>query len=497
MRPLTPFTLSLERVAELVGGTIVHNSDDISSLIISGITHSDSLVEPGDLFVAAPGAKNHGANFAAAAQKAGAIAVLTDAQGAEIYHAGPTLVVMDPRGAGALIAAALYREPMRDIFSIGITGTNGKTTVSTLLYQIFSRAGRETGLIGTVETRIGRDLYPSKRTTPEATDLQPLIASMREQHMRNLVMEVSSHALKLKRVKGAHFNFVGFTNLSQDHLDFHESMDDYFAAKSSLFTYEYADSGFINIDDAHGELLSKSCEIPVVTLSRHNHQAQWYFERCEIDAQGAQIAIRGTGGILIETKTQLRGGYNLDNLLMAIAIASESGVDLVDIASIVPTLTGAVGRLESVSVGQDFAAFVDYAHTPDAVSNVLATAREFTSGKVIAVLGCGGDRDGSKRPLMGSALISGSDISIFTSDNPRSEDPEKILQEMVGDLLITEPSKVIIDRHEAITYAVSLARAGDTLLLLGKGHESGQEINGVITPFDDRLVLAQALEAKK
>ena len=210
-----------------------------------------------------------------------------------------------------------------------------------------------------------------------------------------------------------------------------------------------------------------------------------------------QLKIRGAGGILIETTTTLRGGYNFDNLLMAIAIAVESGIDPVDIAAIVPKISGAAGRLEEVAVGQNFNAFVDYAHTPDAVSNVLKSVREFTSGRVIAVLGCGGDRDATKRPLMGRALLDNADVAIFTSDNPRSEEPAAILDAMVDGLTIAKPSQVIIDRASAIEYATSLASSGDTVIILGKGHELGQEINGQVMDFDDHLILAQKIEAKR
>lgn len=310
-------------------------------------------------------------------------------------------------------------------------------------------------------------------------------------------MEVSSHALSMNRVKASHFAIVGFTNLSQDHLDFHKDMESYFTAKAKLFTYEYADCGFINIDNEYGARLATECEIPVVTLSRSDSAAQWHFTTIHTIASGAEISIRGSGGILIESKTSLLGGYNLDNLLLAVAIAHESGIDPVEIASLIPALTGAPGRVEPILLGQNFTALVDYAHSPDAIEKVLAAAREFTSGKVIAVLGCGGDRDSTKRPLMGQALASGCDIAIFTSDNPRSESLAEILRQMTAKVDINEPSKIIEDRLAAITYAVNLARGGDTVLILGKGHEVGQEVAGVITPFDDRLTLAQAIEAKK
>ncbi len=491
IRPLSVFSLSLSEVADLVGLEIA------TDLEITGVTNKDSEVIPGDLFLAMPGAKVHGASFAESALQKGAVAVLTDAQGASMVTSAPVLIVADVRSSGALIASALYKDPTRDLNSIGITGTNGKTTVTTLLYQIFQAAGRESGLIGTVDTRIGSDILPSTRTTPEAADLQALSAAMRERHMRHLVMEVSSHSISLKRIKGSHFAIVGFTNLSQDHLDFHGDMKSYFEAKASLFTFEYADCAYINIDSDYGKALSSKCDIPVVTISRLDKGATWYFSDLHSSLTGTRISIRGAEGILIESTTKLFGAYNLDNLLMAVAIAHASGVDPVELATIIPTLTGAPGRLEPIFIGQDFTALVDYAHSPDAVANVLAAARDFTTGKVIAVLGCGGDRDKSKRPLMGSALLQGSDIAIFTSDNPRSENPTQILGDMTDGLTLSEDSRVISDRYEAISYAVSQAAAGDTVLILGKGHESGQEVNGVVTPFDDRLQLARAIEGRR
>ena len=497
MRPFSQSTLKLTKVAGAVSATCELSEAELSKIVISGLTHNDSQVEPGDLFIAIPGANRHGAEFAMSAVSKGAVAILTDSAGAAYVQGIPVLVVADPRRVAGNIAALFYNEPMRDLSSIGITGTNGKTTVSTLIYQIFEAAGRDSGLIGTIETRIGKDAIDSSRTTPEATDLQALSAVMRERHMRHLVMEVSSHAMVLHRMQGAHFAFVGFTNLTQDHLDFHGDIESYFAAKAKLFTYEFADQAVINIDTEYGARLADKTELPVISLSRLNPQATWHF--AEIDTSGKQVhfKIRGSGGMLIESSTKLRGGYNLDNLLMAIAIAVESGVDPVDIAAAVPALSGAAGRLEEVSVGQSYSAFVDYAHTPDAVSNVLESIREFTSGKVIAVLGCGGDRDSSKRPLMGQALLKGCDIAVFTSDNPRSEDPSQILKEMVGNLKVSEPARVIEDRKSAIEYAVSLASQGDTIAILGKGHELGQEIAGKKLDFDDRKVLAQAIAGVK
>jgi UDP-N-acetylmuramoyl-L-alanyl-D-glutamate--2,6-diaminopimelate ligase len=310
-------------------------------------------------------------------------------------------------------------------------------------------------------------------------------------------MEVSSHAMALERIRGSHFAVVGFTNLSQDHLDFHKNMENYFAEKAKLFTFEYADLAVINIDNEYGVKLAEQTELPIVTLSRLGTTANWHYTKISRDYIGAHVAIRGTGGILIEGKVRLYGGYNYDNLLMAVALAVESGIDPLDISAILPTLSGATGRLEAVALGQNFIAMVDYAHSPDAVSRVLETAHEITDGRVIAVLGCGGDRDSSKRQLMGKALHEGADVSIFTSDNPRSEKPKDILVQMVLGLDINEPSAVIEDRTQAIKAAVDEAKGGDLVIVLGKGHEKGQEINGAVLPFDDRIELARAIEDKK
>ena len=497
MRPFADFSLALSKISHSISAATSTSEAELAKVLITGITHIDSDVQAGDLFIALPGAKGHGAEFATNARKQGAVAVVTDAAGAKLISGIPVLVVSNPRLVAGRVAALFYGEPMRGLSGVAITGTNGKTTVSTLLYQIFEAAGRDCGLIGTVETRIGSEVIASKRTTPEATDLQALAAVMKERHMRHLVIEASSHAMTMHRLEGAHFAIAAFTNLTQDHLDFHGDMESYFLAKASLFKFSFADLACINIDDKYGARLATATELPVITISRFNPQAIWHFTEIDSQSKRVQLKVRGAGGILIETSTSLRGGYNYDNLLMAIAIAVELGVDPIDIAAIVPNIIGAAGRLEEITIGQDFTALVDYAHTPDAVSNVLASIREFTTGKVIAVLGCGGDRDPMKRPMMGQALSGNADIAIFTSDNPRSENPDAILQAMTEGINIAQPSQSISDRAEAIAYAVSLAGAGDTVAVLGKGHELGQEINGKTLDFDDRVILAKAIEAKR
>jgi UDP-N-acetylmuramoyl-L-alanyl-D-glutamate--2,6-diaminopimelate ligase len=496
LRPHEPISgRSLRAVQELISATSDFAS--LENITVTGASIDSHQIEAGDLFVAVAGAKVHGATYAGNAKLNGAVAVLTDKVGAALITVLPVLIVADPRASAGVIAAWLHNEPMRDMFSVGVTGTNGKTTVTTLLHQIAMAAGRESGLVGTVETRIGDEVVEALRTTPEAPELQSLAAVMRERHMRNLFMEVSSHAVSLNRIDGSHFDIAVFTNLSQDHLDFHTDMDSYFAAKAALFSYKYADTAYINIDSTWAKKLLEIQELPVISISRHTKSADWYFERIEVGVRGTTIAIRGAGGILIETNTKLVGDFNLDNLLMAIAICVASGIDPIDIAAITPSLTGAEGRLEKVDLGQSFMALVDYAHSPDSVTSVLGTLRESTAGKVIAVLGCGGDRDKGKRPLMGAALLAGSDVAIFTSDNPRSEDPTQILKEMVSGLTLPAASVIEIDRKRAIEIAVAAAKPGDVVVILGKGHESGQEIAGFTHNFDDRIVLAAAIEANQ
>ena len=497
LRPHEPISgQTLRAVRNLISAETNLAEFELDSIKVTGASIDSNQIETGDIFIAVAGEKTHGATFAGNAKLNGAVAVITDKTGTVLITDLPVLVVDDPRALAGSVAAWLQGEPMRDLFSVAVTGTNGKTTVTTLLYQIAMAAGRASGLIGTVETRIGEEVISSVRTTPEAPELQSIAATMRERHMRNLFMEVSSHALSLNRIGGSNFKIAAFTNLSQDHLDFHPDMDHYFAAKAELFTYKYAETAYINIDSDWGAKLLEIQELPAVSVSRSSKSADWYFERIEPGTRFTQIAIRGSGGILIETSTKLAGDFNLDNLLMAISISVASGIDPIDIAAITPQLTGAEGRLEQVDLGQSYLALVDYAHSPDSVESVLATLRQRTTGKIIAVLGCGGDRDKSKRPLMGKALLTGADIAIFTSDNPRSEDPLVILQEMVSDLQLTEKSKVEVDRKSAIEYAVSQASAGDLVILLGKGHERGQEINGVKYEFDDRITLAAAIEAR-
>jgi len=463
------------------------------------VSSNSARVIPGDLFIALPGAKAHGASFVEAALRAGAIAVLTDSEGAELISAStaaslPLIVLADLARSVGDIASWFYNRPSQRMRSIGITGTNGKTTTASLISQLLQFQNRNVGVIGTLGAQI-RDLTEQTGfTTPEACELQSLFATMVEQGVTDVVMEVSSHALALSRIVGTHFDLVGFSNLTQDHLDFHGDMESYFAAKKKLFTFEYAELGFVNIDTDFGKRLVGESEIPVQTLSKGNKEADWHFAAIENTATGYRVSIRGVGGILIEGEIALLGEHNLDNLLMAVAISVTNEVDPLAVGVDLMRLQAAPGRLERVAPHHGVVAVVDYAHTPDAVDHALATLKARTTGKLIAILGCGGDRDATKRPIMGARLVSGSDIAIMTSDNPRSESPAEILHQMAGEFEPSDRLYIEEDRRKAIALAVTLAEPGDCIALLGKGHETGQLISGVKYPFDDREELVRALE---
>jgi len=491
---LLEYSLTLSEIANLIGSSEASSVN--KDLMIQGLTLDSNDVIAGDLFVALPGLKVHGAEFVKSAVANGAVAVLTDSS-VEIKTQVPVIRVENPRFWLGIIADKFYRNPSSAINVIGITGTNGKTTTSYLLQQIWEFNNRTAGLIGTVETRIGDEVFPTIRTTPEAPELQSTFAIMRERHNLNVVMEVSSHALALNRVDGSKFSVVAFTNLSQDHLDFHKNMEDYYQAKSRLFKFGFAEKAIINVDDPWGKRLFDETEIEKISVSTHNDQANWKIIETSSNNSKVQLTITGPGGILLSIESPLIGDYNGANLLMALALAVESGIDPLAAADALNTARGAPGRMESIDLGQTFSAIVDYAHTPDAVTAALKAVRGTTKGKIIAVLGCGGDRDTTKRSLMGNSLISGADIAIFTSDNPRSEDPLSILIQMHQGIELKENHFVIVDRREAIKLAVGHASQNDCVLILGKGHETGQEIMGKIYPFDDRVELKNAIRSAR
>ncbi len=488
IRALSGVQKSLSDVAKYLG------QESGSDLIVRGICSSSRNIDAGDLFVAIPGSKEHGARFLDEALSKGAVAVVTDKAGSDLIGRKlPVLVVANPRLILGPLSDWFYGSPSSKFNLFGITGTNGKTTTSFLLNQIWKSAGKSTALIGTLGVEICGELSKGAFTTPEADELTNIFAAATERHVVNGVMEVSSIAIEMGRVAGSRFKTVAFSNLTQDHLDFHGTMENYGKAKRKLFSLEYAESALINIDDQFGKELFENCAIPANSVSRANRKAIWHYEKIAQNGNLTEVSIRGEGGILIESEVSLIGEHNLDNLILAVALAFQSGVDPLVIAAALPSLRGAPGRLEPVNVGQDFLALVDYAHTPDAVKRSLQAANKL-SKRVIAVLGCGGNRDSSKRAVMGVELASGAALSIFTSDNPRSENPESILDAMMERVADEEKNIRITDRREAIAYAVANANKGDCLIVLGKGHEAGQEINGQIFPFDDRIELAKAIE---
>ena len=468
---------------------------------ITGITHDSRSVRPGDLYVARAGARTHGIAHVGDALSAGAVAVLTDRESASTAigaGAAAVLVVADPRTAMGPAAAWAYGDPATSMLLLGVTGTNGKTTTSYLIESGLRAAGRTTGLVGTIETRIGGEAVPSARTTPEATELHALLALMKERGVDAVVMEVSSHALALGRVDGVVFDVAGFTNLSQDHLDFHRDMADYYAAKASLFGPDRARRAVVNVDDAWGVQLGAEATVPVITTGVRREATWRRVDEVPASAGSAgSVRLLGPDDVTVDVGCALLGTVNLVNAVTAYLMLVEGGVDKDHSLAGVASLATVPGRLERVDAGQSFMALVDYAHTPGAVTAMLADARALADpgARVLVVLGCGGDRDRDKRPLMGAAATAGADLAIFTNDNPRSEDASEILAAMesgvpAGSRYLVEP-----DRARAIDAAVGLAKPGDVLVVAGKGHEQGQESAGVVVPFDDRLVLHDALVA--
>jgi UDP-N-acetylmuramoyl-L-alanyl-D-glutamate--2,6-diaminopimelate ligase len=468
---------------------------------VSGITHDSRRVQPGDLYAALPGSNHHGARFCAEAASAGAAAILTDPAGKELaIRSGlPVFVVGDPRARLGEVASWIYGHPAQRLTLIGVTGTSGKTTTTYLLESGLRAAGHLTGLIGGVQTRVGEVITDSWLTTPEATDLQALLGAMVEQGVTAAAMEVSSHALSLGRVAGTSYDVAVFTNLSQDHLDFHETLDDYFAAKATLFTPGYARAGVVNLDDGHGRQLAAAPQIPLTTFSASGDaEADWRAADIRGGADGSTFQVIGPGGVEADASVALPGPFNVANALAAIVALVEAGVGIATAVAGVAACPGVPGRLERVEAGQDFTVLVDYSHKPGAVRAVLEALRPVTQGNLTIVLGCGGDRDRAKRPMMGAAAAGLADVAIFTSDNPRSEDPLGILAEMLDGALnipARDRAHVVVepDRGAAIDLAIGRAGKGDVVLIAGKGHERGQYAGTTVIPFDDREVAAEAL----
>lgn len=497
-RPSPPPSLTLGALADLLGPD-AHLVDGSADTVVTGVSLATSGVQPGDLFAALPGARAHGAAFVDQAIVAGASAVFTDPDGARrIEGAGatiPSLVVADPRSRLGEVSAAIYRSADRDLHLFGITGTNGKTTTAYILASALQALGRRIGLIGTVETRIGSDRVPSARTTPEATDLHALLAVMAERGMDDCVMEVSSHALTLHRVDEVVYDIAMFTNLSQDHLDFHHTMGNYLAAKAELFTPKRSRRGVVCVDDDGGREVAARASVPVATLSSiPGVEANWSVER----AAGG-FTLRGPKGVEVALRSALPGDFNDVNTALAAVALILAGHEPRRVADALAVPPEVPGRMQPVA-GPDAGprGVVDFAHTPDAVGSALQALRESTTGALVAVLGAGGSRDPGKRPGMGAAAARHADLVIVTDDNPRDEDPAAIREAVASGAREAARGRavrveVIPGRAEAIAQAVRAAGEDGTIAVLGKGHETGQEITGTIHPFDDREVLAAAL----
>ncbi len=453
---------------------------------ITDLAYDADRVGPGTLFFCVPGARVDGHDFAASALAAGAAALVVERP---LELDVPQLLVDDARAAMSVAADRFFGEPTRSLEVAGVTGTNGKTTTAFLMRSVLEAAGRSPGLVGTVDWIVGGASRPAPHTTPEAIDLQRLFREMLDAGDESVVVEASSHGSVLRRLDRVRFDVLVFTNLSQDHLDLHGTMEDYYQAKRRLFTGAQPPPAAVNVGDEHGRRLAlelaESRRAPLVTYGMTD-SAEVRPDDLELGPGGSRFR---AGGIRVETP--LRGRFNVENILGVIAGGILLDVDDDDIAEGVRALKGVPGRFEAVDEGQPFAVIVDYAHTPDSLDIVLQAARELGEGRLICVFGAGGDRDRGKRPVMGAVAVQRADHVIVTSDNPRSEDPLGIIQDVLqgaGTAVEIDP-----DRRSAIRSALALAEPGDVVVIAGKGHEQGQDTGGIVVPFDDRAVASEAL----
>jgi UDP-N-acetylmuramoyl-L-alanyl-D-glutamate--2,6-diaminopimelate ligase len=475
--------VDLERVIAALAPAAVANPARVE---IRELAYDSRAVVPGTLFFCVRGERADGHVFAGEAIERGAVALVVEQ---ELDHPVPQLVVTDARAVMARAAVEFYGHPSHELTVAGVTGTNGKTTTCFLVFAILAAAGRRPGLVGTIETRVGGERRPALRTTPEAIDVQRTLREMLDAGDRSCAMEATSHGAQLGRLAGVRFSALAFTNLSRDHLDFHGTLEQYFDAKRSLFVNEHPPPAALNAGDPHGRRLAVELRAlgheRVITFG-FDAEADVRADELELTRDGAQLTAAG-----IPLRTRLLGRFNVENVLAAVAVARLLELPDEAIAHGIQSVRGVPGRFEAVEEGQPFSVLVDYSHTPDSLETALRTARELTTGRVICVFGAGGDRDHGKRPMMGAVAAAGADIVIVTSDNPRNEDPQEIVDEITRGL--DTDVEVELDRARAIERAIEAARPGDLVLLAGKGHEQGQESAGTIEPFDDREVARQAL----
>ena len=495
MRPDTEPVL----LSDLTSGFSLLNVKSDKQVLVTGITHNSREVVPGDVYVALPGANFHGGQFVPEAITKGAIAIATDQAGLSVIKNNvpnfdlPTIELTNPRPDMATLAARVYGHPERQLTLVGVTGTNGKTSVTHILQSLFTNFGYRVGVIGTVGTYVAGTHLAGVRTTPESTDLYAILAKMVQANVTHVFMEVSSHALAMDRVAGLKFEKAIFTNLSQDHLDFHGTMENYFAAKAKLFTPDFAKSAVICLEDDWGKKLKNQTDIPVSTVGLASAQIATDWE-----IKNLHLTVNRTGFSLthkhqnFECEIPMIGSFNATNAAVAVAVATELGLDPDLVTRDLVNINAVPGRSQIVTHNSPGTAIVDYAHTPEAVEKVLSTLREVCDGQLITVLGCGGDRDATKRPLMGKVAAQISDVVIVTDDNPRSEDPAKIRAAVLGGINALDAEVLEIgDRRAAIKQALAKASHSDVVAVLGKGHEQGQEIAGEIFPFDDVKVIQE------
>jgi len=466
---------------------------------VSGITYDSRRVTPGMLFVAIPGQRTDGHEFISSALDRGATAVICERNGGFSQRA-TRIKVTDVREARAQVAASYYEHPSSKLKVIGVTGTNGKTTVSFMVKAILEAAGIKTGLLGTVHYEIGERIIPAQRTTPESLEVQQMMAQMVRAGCQGCVMEVSSHALEQKRVLGIDFDVAIFTNLTRDHLDFHGTMEKYFAAKRKLFASLGEGSkkaaAVINIDDDFGARLAGQANVEVELTYGLQKAARLRATKIQLGAEGSKFTVESAQRAFA-CRLPLIGRHNIYNALAAAGAGLALGVEVGHVQAALNRITPVPGRLEGVSLGQPFGVFVDYAHTDDALKNVLATLREITTGRVLVAFGCGGNRDAGKRPKMGRIAAELADFTIITSDNPRKETAEKIAAQIEDGFrqVRADRYRVELDRRRAIHEIIGEAKKSDSVLIAGKGHETYQEFEDTVVPFDDRLHAREALES--
>ena len=478
------------KLKELLNNIPVLECTADPELEISAVHYDSRKVTEGSLFVAVTGFASDGNRFIPMALSKGAVAVVTAKKPEEEIS---YILVESDRMALALLGCNFYGHPAKSMTMIGVTGTNGKTSTTLLLKQVLEQVlGAKVGLIGTMANMVGEEEIPTERTTPESFDLQALFGRMRDAGCSHVVMEVSSHAVTLERIGGTHFDIAAFTNLTEDHLDFHKTMDAYCDAKAELF--RRCDKAVINADDSYADRISAAAACPVLTTSVASEEGL-YAKDLELLSEGISFTAV-CGEETADVHLPIPGKFTVYNALTVMGIAKQLGISLADCAAALKTVHGVKGRVEVVPTpGQPYSVLIDYAHTPDGLENVLSSVKDFCKGRLIGVFGCGGDRDPIKRPIMGRIGVQLSDIAVITSDNPRTEDPMAIIEDILKGVKQEYGEYIVIeDRRAAIRYAMDIAKKDDIIVLAGKGHETYQEIHGKKYHLDEREEVAAHLQ---